>query len=180
MEFVIENQVEDIVLQRGIRHILKGKEDGRFSATIRSGESLSMKIRASNNVIRSIECCLIYELARDGRERMTMIGNYRTFLAIEVSSTPITNTYTASAAVFMVKSRRFTGEVDDVKCLYNNILRYYRVKNDSSFKYNLAGRILKLDIAFLTDKQVIIKFALKKTNEYHEYGPVFHRVDKFA
>jgi hypothetical protein len=86
-----------------------------------------------------------------------------------VSSTAIANACTASAAVFMIKDCRFTGGIDDVKCLRNNIIKCYNVEN-GSFKYHLVSRILKLDVTFQSDRQAIIKVVLKETNEYHKYS----------
>jgi hypothetical protein len=187
---------------------LKGKEDGHFPATIRSeksspmkirsskrfgkslsmnigslkifGKPLSMRIRALNRAFGKIRFCLIYELVRDGQERMAIMRNYRVLLAVEVFTMTITNTCTASVALFMVKSRSFTGEIDDIECLHNDVLIHHRVVNGSSFKYNLAGRILKLDVDFQPARQAKIKVVLKETYEYHEYGPVFYRVNSFA
>jgi hypothetical protein len=167
-------------LQRGTCNILKGKEDGHFSAAIRPGRSLTMTVKASKWGMGKVRCYLIYELVRDKHERMPLMRNYRTFLAIEVYNMTITNTRTASATVFMVKSRRFTGEMDDVEWLHNDVLKHHCVKNNTSFKYNLAGRVLKLDVDFQPDKQAKIKVVLSETDELHKYGPVFHRANSFA
>jgi hypothetical protein len=158
---------------------LEVKVDYGFSDTVRTGKPLSMKISASRKGIGPIRCCLIYEVARDGQKRMEIMRNYRVFLAIEVFSTTNTNVCTASAVLFMVKSHSFTGEIDDMERLHDDILRHYCVRN-GSFKYNLAGRILKLDIDFRPDKQAKIKVVLKETEKYHEYGPIFYRADRFA
>jgi hypothetical protein len=180
VEILIENQIKDIALQRGACNTLEGKEDDRFSATVRSGKPLLMKIIASNNGIGAFRCCLIYELVKDGQERMAIMRNYRAFFALEVSSTTTTNACTALAAIFMIKDRRFTGGIDDVDWLHNDVLRYYRVKNDSSLKWNLADRILELDAYAQPDRQAKIKVVLKETKEHHQYSPAFHRVNNFA
>jgi hypothetical protein len=166
-------------LQHGTCNILEGKRNGRFSATIRPGKLLSMKIGSSKKNIGPIRCCLTYELVKDGQEYMAMMGNYRAFLAIEVFSTTIVNACTVSAVVFIVKDRAFAGEIDDVEWLHDDVLRHYCVGN-GSFKYNMAGRILELDITFQPDRQARIKVVLKETNKYHEYGPLFHRAGRFA
>jgi hypothetical protein len=139
-----------------------------------------MKVKASGMGLGKIRCYLVYELVRDGHERMPMMRNYRTFLAIEVFSTTITKSCIASTAIFMVKSRRFIGERDDVEWLHNDILKHHRVKNGSTFKCNLAGQVLKLDVDLQPAKQAKIKVVLKETDEPYEYGPVFHRANSFA
>jgi hypothetical protein len=138
-----------------------------------------MKIR-TKGIIGRVSGCLIYELVRVGQKRMPIMRNYRIFFAIWVFSTTFINACTASVAVFMVKSLRFVGEADDVEWLRNDVLRHHRVKNDTSFKYNLAGKVLKLDVTFQPGKEAKIKVVIKETNEYHEYGPVFHRANNFA
>jgi hypothetical protein len=129
---------------------------------------------------RRIVCYLMCELVRDGQERLPMMRNYRTFLAIEVFSAAVINTCTVLAAVFMVKSSRFTGEMDDAEWLHDDILRYHYVKNGFSFKCNLAGQVLQLDVNFQPDRRAEIKIVLKEIDEHYEYGPVFHRANSFA
>jgi hypothetical protein len=181
VEFSIENQVEDIVLQRGTRNILKGKEESRFPLTIGPGKHASTIISASMNRIGRIRCYLMYELVRNGRERMMIMRNYRAFLAIEVFSTTITKNCTASATVFIVKDPKFTGDRRDVDWLHIDVLKHCRVENgSSSLKCNLAGQVLKLDVDFKSDRQARIKVVLKKTNEHYEHSPLFHRANSFA
>jgi hypothetical protein len=139
-----------------------------------------MKVKASKKGMGRIRCYLIYELVRDGHERMPIMRNYRTFLAVEVFSTTITNTCTASATLFMVKSSRFTGEIDDVEWLHTDILKHHRVENGTSFKYNLAGQVLRLDVDFQPDRQARIKIVLREIDEHYKYGPAFHRANSFA
>jgi hypothetical protein len=64
--------------------------------------------------------------------------------------------------------------------LHNDVLRHYCVKNGYHFKCNLNDKILKLDVDIQLFRQAKIKVVLKEADEYHEYGPVFHRVNSFA
>jgi hypothetical protein len=139
-----------------------------------------MRIKASMNGLGKIRCYLTYELVRNGQERLPTMRSYRTFLAIEVFSTTITRTCAASAAVFMVKSRRFTGEIGDVEWLHDDVLKHHRVKNGSSFRCNIGGQVLRLDVDFQPDKRAKIKVVLRETDEHYNYGPVFHRANNFA
>jgi hypothetical protein len=168
------------MLQRGTCNILKGKEEKRLPLAIKPGMFASMKVKASKNGRGRIRCYLVYELVRDGRRRRAIMRNYRAFLAIVLFSTTITNNCAASAAVFMVKDRYFKGEIDDVDWLYNDVLRHHRIENGSSFKCNLAGQVLTLDVGFRPDRQARIKVMLKETEEHLKYGPVFHRANYFA
>jgi hypothetical protein len=179
VEVVIENQINDIILQRGTRNISKGKEHS-FSTSIKPRKSLSMKIRASKKGMGRIRCYLIYELVRNGQEHISIMRNYRVFLAIKMYYKNITHTCTASVAMFMVKSCRFTGDTNEVKRLYDDILKHYHVKNFSFFKCNLAGRILELNVDIQPLKQSRIDVVLKETDKYYEYGPIFHRANSFA
>jgi hypothetical protein len=168
------------VLQRRTCNILEGKKISDFYDAIRYEETLRMKVEGSMIDLEKIRCYLIYELVRDEHERMLMMRNYRIFLAIEVFSTTDAYRCIVSAALFMVKSCRFTGEIDDVAWLRNDILKHHHVKYNSSFKYDLPDQILKLDLDVEPGRETKINVVLMGTDEYCEYGPIFHRANSFV
>jgi hypothetical protein len=87
VEFLIDNQNKTIILTRGTRSLLKGKEVSKFYSAISPDDQQRMEVKAKDILRRGrIRYYLVYELVSKGQERMPMLKNQRAFLAAEVYS----------------------------------------------------------------------------------------------
>jgi hypothetical protein len=111
---------------------------------------------------------------------MPMMKNQRAHIAVEVYSATLSTKCTASAAVFMVKSSRFTGDKCDVDWLHKDILRHRIIQNTKDFKFNINGLLLEMVVTFNDTNPTRISIELKNIREYIKYAPVFHRANAFA
>jgi hypothetical protein len=171
VDFIIKNQVDDIVLVRGIFYISKGKRDGKFSTKILPMSEAFLKAKASLSSTGTIRCCLVYELVNQRDEIAPIMKNYRVFIAVIVFARSITNSYMASVVMFMAEQDKFTGRKDDIERL-RKISREHLVNNTYSFECAIGARMLRLEIVFHPGKQSSIEVTLKKTINYTDKRPV--------
>jgi hypothetical protein len=115
-----------------------------------------------------------------GQERMPVMKTQRAFIAAEVYSATLSKECTTSAVVFMVKSSRFTGDINDVDWLHKDLLRHHIVQGARTFEFNINGRLLEMVVEVGDGKSTSINVKLRETRKYIEYIPVFHRVNSFA
>jgi hypothetical protein len=171
VDFIIRNQVDDMALMHGICHVSKGKEDGNFSTMILPKRSASVKVKASHILVGRVKCCLVYELIDQRNESKPIMGFHQVFIAVRVSVRPFIN-YKASAATFMARNERFTGNEDDMKRLKRNILQEHLVNNTYSFICDIKGRTLRLKASFHPGRQANIEVTLEETTGRIDNGPV--------
>jgi hypothetical protein len=174
IDFNIRNQVDDMVLMRGICHVSKGEKYGSFSTMILPKRSTSVKVRASHMVAGRVKCCLVYELIDQRNEHKSIMDYHQVFIAVKVSVKPLINSYKASAVMFMTKSGQFTGSEEDMKRLKEGILQEHLVKNTYSFICDVKGQTLKLKAVFRPGRQAKIEVTLEETTGRIENGPVLY------
>jgi hypothetical protein len=172
VDFIIRNQVDDIVLMPSICHVSRGKKDGNFSTKILPMSEASMKAKALFLLAKRIECCLVYELIDQRNESKSIMKYHQVFIAVRVFAIPLTKKYTVSAVMFMTRSGQFTGSEDDMRRLEKSILQKYLVNNTFSSEYAIRDRMLSLEATFYPGKQANIKVILKKTTKYANKFPV--------
>jgi hypothetical protein len=172
VDFIIRNQVDDIVLMRGIYHVSKGEKDGDFSTMIMPRRSASVKVRASHMIAGRIKCCLVYELVDQRNESKPIMEYHQVFVAVRVSTKPFIKKYKASAVIFMVRKGQFTGSKDNMKRLKEGILREHLVNNTYSFICNIKGQALKLKALLQPGRQTSIEVTLEETVGRIDNGPV--------
>jgi hypothetical protein len=173
VEFVIRNQVDDMVLKRGIFHVSKGKKNSEFSPMILPKRSASVEARASLSSAGSIECCLVYELIDQRNESKPIMGYHQVFIAVMVAAKPLINEYKASAVIFMAKNGQFTGK-KEMKRLKKGILREHSFSTTYSFICAINGQTLRLKAAFDPGKRSSIEVTLEKTVEHVDNYPVLY------
>jgi hypothetical protein len=181
VEFHIDNQTEDIVLTRGTYNLLKGREYCKNRPVIFPGKQHRAIIKASNMFSKGkIRCYLVYELVLKDQERIPIMKNQRAFIAVEVYSEQSSTKCTVSAVVFMVKSSRFTGNIDNVDWLHKDLLQYHVVEGRKTFKFNINGRLLEMNVELEDTSAVRVNVGMKSISEHIKYAPVFHRANTFA
>jgi hypothetical protein len=168
--FIIRNQVDDMVLMRGICHVSKGEKEGDFSTMILPKRSASIKVKPSLLSFGNIECCLVYELIDQRNEHKPIMEFHQVFIAVRVFAIPLFNKYKASVVMFMVREGQFTGSKADMKRL-KGILREHLVNNTYSFICDIKGQTLKLKASLHPDKR-IIEITLEETTGRVENGPI--------
>jgi hypothetical protein len=172
VDFIIKNQVDDMVLMHGICHISKGEKDGDFSTMILPRRSAFVKVRASHMIAGRIKCCLVYELVDQRNENRPIMDYYQVFIAVRVSFKPLINKYKASAVIFKARNDQFTGSKDNMKQLKSNILREHLVNNTYSFICIIRDQTLRLDMVFHRGRQAKIQVTLEETDKHTDNGPV--------
>jgi hypothetical protein len=80
----------------------------------------------------------------------------------------------------MAKSGRFTGDKSDVEWLHDDLLRHHVVQGIRTFKFNINGRLLQMNVTHEDTDITRIKIELRDDREYTKYAPVFHRANAFA
>jgi hypothetical protein len=161
-----------MVLMHGICHVSKGEKDDNFSATILPKRSALINVKASRMIAGRIKCCLVYELVDQRNESKALIEFHQVFIAVRVSSRPLTNNYKASAVMFMARKDQFTGSKDDMKQLKRSVLGKHLVSNTYSFTCNIRGQTLKLKAVFHPGKHASIEITLEETVGRVENGPI--------
>jgi hypothetical protein len=172
VDFIIKNQVDDMVLMHGICHVSKGEKDGDFSAMIPPRKSAFVKVKASHMIAGCIKCCLVYELIDQRNENKPIIEFHQVFITVRVFVRPLVNKYKASAIMFMARKGQFTGSKDDMKRLKKGILREHLVNNTYSFLCDIKGQTLRLKASFHPGRQASIEVTLEETTGRVENGPV--------
>jgi hypothetical protein len=169
--FIIRNQVDDMVLMRGICHISKGEKHGDFGTMILPRRSALVKVKASNMIAGRIECCLVYELIDQKNERISIMGLHQVFIAVRVSVRPFIN-YKASAVMFMARKGQFTGSKEEMKRLKKGILREHLINNTYSFLCAIRDQTLRLKAVFHPGRQANIEVTLEETAGRVDNGPI--------
>jgi hypothetical protein len=179
--FHIDNQTNNIILTRGTYTLLKGKEVCNFHSTISPDSQKKMIIKALGILRRGqLHCYLVYELVLRGQERMPIMKNQRAFLAVEVYSEMFSKKCTASAALFTVKSSRFTGDSDGIERLHKDLLQYHIIQDRKTIRSNINGQIVEMIASLKDANPTRINIDLRNIRNHVEYGPVFHRANAFA
>jgi uncharacterized protein YjfI (DUF2170 family) len=57
VDFTIKNQVDNIVLKRGICSVSKGEKHGDFNTMILPKRSAAVKVKAEHMIVGRIDCC---------------------------------------------------------------------------------------------------------------------------
>jgi DNA helicase IV len=174
VDFIIENQVDDIALMHGICHVSRGKKEGDFSTMILPKKSASIKVKASHIMARSIKCCLVYELIDQRNESKSIMEYHQAFIAVRVFARPLIKKYKASAVIFMARKDQFTGSEDDMKRLKKGILREHLVNNTHSFKCDIKGQTLRLKASFHPGRRASIEVILEETTGRVNNSPVLY------
>jgi hypothetical protein len=172
VDFIIRNQVDDMVLMRGICHVSNGEKDGNFSTMILPKRSAFVKVKTSHLLAGRIKCCLVYELVDQRNEGKPIMGFHQVFIAVRVFARPLINKYKASAVMFMVREGQFTGSKEDMKRLKKGILREHLVSNTYSFKCTIRDQTLRLKALFRPGKRAGIEVTLEETTGRIDNGPV--------
>jgi hypothetical protein len=172
VDFIIKNQVDDMVLMRGICHVPKGKKDGKFSAMILPMSEVSVKVKASLLSARSIECFLVYELVKQRSESNSIMEDDQVFIAVRVFARPFASNCKVSVVMFMARRGQFTGNEDDMKRLKEGILQEHSVNSTYSFICTIKRRTLRLEAVLHPGRQAMIGITLKETNECVGNGPI--------
>jgi hypothetical protein len=172
VNFIIRNQVDDIVLMHGICHVSKGEKDGDFSIKILPKSEASVKVKVVHMIAGRVECCLVYELINQRNESEPVMESHQVFIAVRVFAKPFTNSYEASAAMFMAKMDRFTSKKDSMKWLKERILQKHPVNNTYSFECAIKDRMLRLEATFHPGKRAIIEATLEETIKYTNRTPI--------
>jgi hypothetical protein len=149
VDFIIRNQVDDMVLMRGICHVSKGEKDGNFSTMVLPMSEAFVKVKASHSLVGSIECSLMYELIDQRSEYRPIMDYHQVFIAVRVFARPFLNKYKVSAVMFMARKGQFTGSEEDIKQLKKGILREHLVNNTYSFMCAIRGQTLRLKVSSL-------------------------------
>jgi hypothetical protein len=171
VDFIIRNQVDDMVLVHGICHVSKGEKNGNFSTMILPKKSASVKVRASHIIAGRIKCCLVYELVDQKNESKPIMGFHQVFIAVRVSVKPLINSYKASAVMFMARKDQFTDSKDNMKRL-KGILQKHLVNNTYSFICDIKGQTLRLKAVFRQGRQASIEVTLEETTGHVDNGPI--------
>jgi hypothetical protein len=172
VDFIIRNQIDDMVLMHGICHVSKGEKHDDFSTMILPRRSASVKVKASHMIAGRIKCCLVYELIDQRNENKPVMGFHQVFIAVRVSVRPLIKKYKASAVMFMAGKGQFTGSKEDMKRLKRDILRENLVNNTYSFKCAIRDRTLRLKAMFRPGRQASIDVTLEETDGHTDNGPV--------
>jgi hypothetical protein len=172
VDFIIRNQVDDLVLMHGICHVSKGEKYGDFSTMILPRTSISTKVKASHIIAGRIKCCLVYELVDQKSESKSLVEFHQVFIAVRVSAKPLIKKYKASAVMFMAKDGQFTGSKGNMKRLKDGILRDHLVNNTYSFICAIKGQTLKLKAVFHPGRQANIEVTLEETIGRVNSGPI--------
>jgi hypothetical protein len=172
VDFIIRNQVDDMMLVRGICHVSEGKRNNNFSTVILPKRSASVKVQTIASLARSIKCCLVYELVDQRNENKSIIKYHQVFVAVRVFARPFIKKYKASAVLFMAKNGQFTGSEDDMKRLKKGILREHLVKNTYSFKCTIRDQTLRLKASFYPGRRASIEVTLEETTGRVDNSPI--------
>jgi hypothetical protein len=172
VHFIIRNQVNDIVLMYSICHVQKGEKDDDFSTKILPMSEVFVKVKAANTVAGRLECCLVYELVDQRDESKPLMEDHQVFIAVRLFAKSLTNSYTASAAMFSVKRGRSTGKEDDIKRLKEDILQKHMINNLYSFECTIKDQTLRLEAVFQPGKQTSIVVTIKETIKYTDERPI--------
>jgi hypothetical protein len=175
VDFIIRNQVDDMVLMPSICHMPKGKMDGDFSTMILPKRSVSIKVKASHMIAGRIKCCLVYELVDQKNENKPIMGYHQVFIAVNVIIIPFTNNYKAFVVMFMARKGQFTGSEEDMKRLKEVILREHLVNNAYSFRCTIKDQTLRLKALFRPGRQTCIEVILEETDKYANKRPVLFK-----
>jgi hypothetical protein len=170
VDFIIRNQVDDMVLMRGICHVSKGEKDGNFNTMILPRRSASMRVKASLLSAGGTECCLVYELIDQRNEHKPIMEYHQVFIAVRMFAIPLIRKYKAAAVMFMARKGQFTDSKDNMKRL-KGILREHLVNNEYSFRCNIKSQTLRLKAIFHRSRQAI-EVILKETDGHVENGPI--------
>jgi hypothetical protein len=172
VNFIIRNQVDDMVLMRGICHVTKGEKDGDFRTMILPMSEASVKVKASNMLAGRIKCCLVYELVDQRSEGKPIMGYYQVFIAVRVSAKPLFNSYKASAVMFMARKDHFIGKKEEMNRLKKGILQEHLVNNTYSFICVVRDQTLRLKAVFRPGRQASIEVTLEEIVGRINNGPV--------
>jgi hypothetical protein len=172
VNFIIRNQVHNIVLIRGICYILKGKKDGELSATILPKNKAAMRVKGLLLSGGIIESCLVYELIDQRNESEPLMEDHQVFIAVRVFVIPLINKCGVSAAIFMARKDQFSGSKDDMKQLQKSILQNHMI-NNTSFECVIKTQTLKLDVAFHSGKASVV-ITLKETDIITNKSPILY------
>jgi hypothetical protein len=153
----------------------KGEKDDNFSTMILPMCDASVKVKATLSSAGSIRCCLVYELVDQRNESNPIMEDHRVFIAIRVFARPFTNSYKASAVMFMARKGQFTGSEDDMKRLKEDILQKHLVNNTHSFECAIKARMLRLEAVFYPDRQAFIVVTLEEKTRYTDKKPVIFK-----
>jgi hypothetical protein len=173
VDFIIRNQVDDMVLMPSICHMPKGKMDGDFSTMILPKRSVSIKVKASHMIAGRIKCCLVYELVDQKNESKSIMEYHQVFIAVRVLVIPFKK-YKASAVMFMARKYQFTGSKYDMKRLKKGILRDNLVNNEYSFMCDIKGQTLRLKALFHPGWKTSINVTLEETVGRISNGPILY------
>jgi hypothetical protein len=171
VDFIIRNQVDNIVLKHGIYHVSKGGKDGKSSTEILLMSETSVKVKASLLSAASIKCCLVYELIDQRNENESVMENHQLFIAISMFARPHVSGCKVSAIMFVAENGRFTGKEGDIKRLKEGILREHLVDNTCSFECAIKTQTLRLDAVFHPSK-ANIEVTLKEIIRHTDKKPV--------
>jgi hypothetical protein len=172
VNFIIRNQVEDMVLMHGICHVSKGEKDGDFSTKIPPKRSAFIKVKASHMIAGRIRCCLVYELIDQRNEHKPIVEYHQIFVAVRVSTNPFIKKYKASAAIFMARKGLFTGSKDNMKQLKRRVLQEHLVNNAYSFICTIRDQTLRLKVVFHPGRHASIEVTLEETDKHTNKRPV--------
>jgi hypothetical protein len=170
VDFVIRNEVNNIVLKRGICHVSKGRKGSKLSPTILSTNEASVKLKTSILSAGRIKSYLVYELVNQRNENEPVTEDHQAFIAVRIFARPRVNKYKVSTVMFMVKSGKSTGR-GNIKRLHKGILRKHLVDNVPSFECAIKDQTLRLEAVFHPDK-AIIKITLKEIDRYTDKRPI--------
>jgi hypothetical protein len=173
VDFIIRNQIDDMVLIRGRCHISKGEKDSDFNNIILPKRSVSVRVRASYMIAGRIECCLVYELVDQKNESKSIMEYHQVFIAVRVLVIPFKK-YKASAVMFMARKYQFTGSKYDMKRLKKGILRDNLVNNEYSFMCDIKGQTLRLKALFHPGWKTSINVTLEETVGRISNGPILY------
>jgi hypothetical protein len=169
-DFIIRNQVDDMVLMRGIYYV--AKNDGNLSTIILPKRSAFAKVRPSLSSFGGVECYLVYELVDQRNENKPVMEFHQVFIAVSMFAMPLIKKCKASAVIFMARKDQFTGSKEDMKRLKKGILQEHLVNNTYSFICDIKGQTLKLKASFSPNRQASIEVTLEEIAGRIENGPV--------
>jgi hypothetical protein len=172
VDFIIRNQVDDMVLKRGIYCVAKGEDDSNFSTMILPKRSAFVKVKPSLSSFGRIECCLVYELVDQRSEKKPVMEFHQVFIAVSVFAVPLIKKCKASAVMFMARKDQFIGSKQDMKRLKKGVLREHLVNKTYAFLCNIKGQALRLKVSLHPGRQTSIEVTLEETDGRVDNGPI--------
>jgi hypothetical protein len=181
VNLTISNECKGIALISGKCNVLKGRNHKGFLEKISFGKRMSMELRAKKPIFGRTSCCLIYEIARHEKEYLPILWGYRMFIAISVLITPSDiNERKATAVVFFVKDRRFTGKMSEVKQLNNDLLRHFMDAKNQIYHWYIGGQKMELVAEFSRNTHAQLRITLKQSRKPIPLDPMFYASNRLA